>query len=455
MIISRKLVSAVAIIIVVVQLRAIAQKADHTHDLYTGNPIVSNIGLVDGHMRIFNERIYLYAGHDYSPDKTSYNNRMWWIWSTTDLHNWTCESTLRPTILGFPEDFSRCWATDAISRNGKYYWYLCDPDQTYVVVSETPIGPWKSPLVSMPLMKGRDPAAFIDDDGKAYLITDVWNYLIAELGEDMISLAEEPQKIKINNPRGPYNFDGKNNEKPTDDKPSLHKHNGKYYLSWGCYYAMSDHVYGPYTYKGCFIVEDRTEPAFRGNKMGLTYDRHGSFFEWNNQSYFNCNDLSSNGAKEWWRNTIIMYIHYRDNGEIEPAYINRIGVGQYDALGKIEAENYYKAIAAEKRQNGENGFEVRGLNAGSSLLYPNVMNLQANCTVIFHVWSENPNGGIIEVWSDGDHSQLLGSCEVPETGGKYKNVECRLKNKANKQNIKLVFRGTGGEILRLDWMHFK
>lgn len=434
----------------------LAQITHSKQNCYAGNPIVPNIGLADGHMCVFNDRIYDFASHDYSPDSKDFVLKNWWVWSTNDLRTWTCEYTLSPDILGFPKGFKNCWATDALSRNGKYYWYLCNPDNTYVVVADSPAGPWKSPLGNKPLMSGRDPGGFIDDNGKAYLVTGVWNYTIAEMGDDLISLAETPKTIKIINPQGPYNFDGKNTQQPTDDKPFLHKHNGKYYLSWGCYYAMGDNVYGPYTYKGCFIVKERTDPEFSQPKAGLTQDRHGSFFKWNNQTYFNCNDLSSNGANMFWRNTIIMYIHYKDNGEIEPAYINRIGVAQYDAsTGRIEAENYYKAISVEKHQNKENGFEVRVHDNSSSLVYSNVMNLPQNCEALFQASSENPGGCVIEVWSDGKESKLLGTCNVPDTGGKYKTVKCRLKNGAEKQNIRLAFKGTGSELLQLDWLGFE
>ena len=424
--------------------------------LYTGNPIVPNIGLDDGHMRVYGDRIYNYASHDYSPENKGFVLKLWWIWSTNDLRTWTFENSLSPNTLGFPEGYKNCWATDALSKNGKYYWYLCNPGNSFVVVSDSPIGPWRTPLGNTPIMEGRDPGAFIDDDGKAYLVTGVWNYTIAELGEDMISLAEKPKTIEIINPRGLYNKDGTNTKMPTDDKPYLHKHKGKYYLSWGCYYAMAENVYGPYTYKASFIVEDRTEAEFSQPKSGLTHDRHGSFFEWNNQTYFNCNDLSSNGANPFWRNTIIMYIHYRDNGEIEPAYINKIGVGQYDAsAGKIEAENYYGAYGAEKRQNNENGFEMRGLNEKSSLLYNHVMNLKQNTHASFRVSSENPDGAIIEIWGEGADTLLLGTCKVPYTAGKYKTVNCKLNNKAEKQNIRFTFKGTGSELLRMDWIQFK
>ncbi len=439
-------------------LSAFAQTIDSNPDLRAGNPIVPNIGLTDGHMRVYGDRIYNFATHDYYPERKGFVMKHWWVWSSTDLLTWTCESILDPSVLGLPADFQDCWATDALTRNGTYYWYVCDPLQTYVVVSETPNGPWSSPLGNKPLTEGRDPGAFIDDDGKAYLVTGVWDFSIAELGDNMISLAEEPHTIKIINPRGPYNHDGKNSQEPTDDKAYLHKHNGRYYLSWGCYYAMAESVYGPYTYKGCFIVEGRTESEFRGGEFGVTHDRHGSFFQWNNQTYFNCNDLSSNGAHNFWRNTIIMYIHYRDNGEIEPAYINRIGVGQYDAAaGPIEAENYYLAMSAEKGQNREKGFEMKGLNAASSLVYSNVMNLPQNCEATFRISSYNRGGGVIEVWHDGDDSddsELLGTCEVPETGGRYATVKCRLKNKAEELSIRLAFKVGGKESFRLDWISF-
>ena len=188
---------AVALIFSIKGQSVVAQETHSKQNLYAGNPIVPNIGLDDGHMRVFGDRIYDFASHDYSPESKDFVLKIWWEWSTSDLRTWTCESTLSPDVLGFPKGFKDCWATDALSRNGKYYWYLCNPDNTYVVASDSPSGPWKSPLGNKPLMSGRDPAAFIDDNGKAYLVTGVWNYSIAEMGDDMTSLAESSKTIKI------------------------------------------------------------------------------------------------------------------------------------------------------------------------------------------------------------------------------------------------------------------
>ena len=38
-----------------------------------------------------------------------------------------------------------------------------------------------------------------------------------------------------------------------DDKPFLHKMNGLYYLSWGCWYAVGSSPYGPFNFSGSVI----------------------------------------------------------------------------------------------------------------------------------------------------------------------------------------------------------
>ena len=159
--------------------------------------------------------------------------------------------------------FQGCWATDAAERNGRYYWYFSEGPKTGVVVGETPAGPWRDPLggplvaEGMVPVKAYDPGILVDDDGSAYIVFGVWDYYVARLGEDMISLAEKPRRVTIHNPEGPYGR-GK-----TDDKPYLHKRGGIYYLSWGCFYAMSESVYGPYECRGSVLAEENVDAAFR------------------------------------------------------------------------------------------------------------------------------------------------------------------------------------------------
>lgn len=427
-----------------------------------GNPIIQNQGVCDPHIRIYDGRAWLYASQDYSVSNPTHDMRLWWVWSSADLVNWTMENCLRPetTHLNNP-NFRACWATDSATRNGKYYWYYSvSMHGTGVVVGDTPRGPWsESKPIHFPGAKTKtyDPGILMDDGGTNYIIVGAFDYYIARLGDDMMSLAEPPRLIEIAGKRGPYG------EGKTDDKPYLHKRNGKYYLSWGCYYAMADNPYGPYTYKGVILVKDRIAPAFQQPAMkcedgGWVHDRHGSFFEFNNQWYFACNTSSGPGCAKFFRGSVMGYVHYRDNGEIEPVYIEEAGVGQYDAAqGRVEAENYFSMSNVVKRQCPAGGFEIGGVKDGSYLYYPRVYNLPGKrITLSFRV-SSVVEGATIEVRARKLDGSVLTKCVVPKTDdwATYQTVAVPFGGVEGQADLYLVFKGPGEELLRLDWMEFE
>ena len=385
----------------------------------------------------------------------------WWVWSSADLVNWKQEGTLKPEDTFLKRPFNECWATFGATKNGKYYWYFsAGPTEVGVVVGDSPAGPWKDPLGKPLLAKGftptaqRDPDILMDDDGQAYMVYGAFKYFIVRLNDDMISLAETPRRVQLDREFGPYGA-GK-----TDDKPSLHKRNGIYYLSWSSFYAMSTNVYGPYTFKGSVIVKENVAPEFQVDKAvrkyDLWHDRHGNFFNWHNQWYYACNDKSQPDRSSY-RDSCLSYVHYRDNGEMAPIRLDAIGVGQYDAKQpRIEAEDYFDMENAEVKECPAGGFEVRGLRAGSRLVYPNIKNLPPNATVYFNAASGNPNGGSIEIREGGANGELLGTCTVPNTGGwdKYQTISCPLINSSGKKSLCLTFKGGAKELLRLDWLKF-
>lgn len=110
-----------------------------------------------------------------------------------------------------------------MERNGKYYFYFSRGSLNIgVMVADTPVGPWRDPLGKPFLAEGfvptktPDPGLFKDDDGECYVVFGTFDFYIARLNEDMISLAETPRKINIINLEAPYGKD------KTDDKPYLH-----------------------------------------------------------------------------------------------------------------------------------------------------------------------------------------------------------------------------------------
>lgn len=426
------------------------------------NPIVPNKGLNDPHIHIFKDTAYVYASHDKSIDNKKFIMEDWWVWSSPDLVNWTQRSVLNPKDTYIGKDFSSCWATDVGYKNGKYYFYFSEGnEQTGVVVGNTPVGPWKDPLGKPLLTSELTPTheydmAIFEENGDYYIIFGVWDYYIAKLNEDMISLAETPKKIVINNPRGPYNRDGKNKEMPTDDKPFVHQYNGKYYLSWGCFYAMSDNLYGPYDYKETIIKEESfaegyAEPTWPN---GFLQGRHGSFFEWHNQWYFVYCDISQTGNR-YFRDAFISYVHYKENGDMATIRVDGIGVGQYDANnGAIEAEDYFKANKVDKVENVMGGFSISSEENSSFVTYPNIQNLKAKSTIEFEVLSKTDTE--IEVREGSPNGNLLSICKFTANSTKaFKKESFKIEELSNGQTICLVFKPSATSNLKINRFRFK
>jgi hypothetical protein len=263
-----------------------------------------------------------------------------------------------------------------------------------VVVGDTAAGPWRDPLGKALIPAGsvateaRDPGILQEPDGTSYLIFGTFDFYIARLNEDMISLAEPPRLIEIRNKQGPYG-PGK-----TDDKPYMHRRGELYYLSWGSYYAISDSAYGPFETRGALIRADHVDREFNDrtnfdhsmkNLAGvppesraidyLNYDRHGSFFELRGQWYFICNEQLLPGYTSFFRTSVLSYVHYHDNGDIAPIELRRIGVGRYDAERGIDAADCFSVTGGEIREMG-NGFAVQIKQRKATLTYPNVHNLR-------------------------------------------------------------------------------
>lgn len=292
----------------------------------SGNPILPGKGVCDPHVRVYGDTAYLYATHDADSRSTDFVMHDWWIYSSKDLVDWNYECTIYPQQTYYGKSDPNCWAVDAIDRGGKYYLYFSrGPKEIGVLEADTPTGPWRDPLAKPLIADGlvpveaRDPGLFRDADGECYIVFGTWEYYIARLSSDMISLAEEPRKLQILDPEGPY---GKGK---TDDKPYLHSHGGLYYLSWGCYYAVSENLYGPYQCKGSVITEESIIPEYRYTHQDITYDRHGSFFCFKNRWFFICNEMGLT-QNTYFRDSSIAEVFYTDTGDIEPLRFLKQGV---------------------------------------------------------------------------------------------------------------------------------
>ena len=405
------------------------------------NPIIPRMGVCDPHMHVFDGRVWLYATHDANPGSPDYRMHDWQIWSSADCVEWRFESTVRPEDF-FMGPSDRCWAVDCAKRNGKYYYYFSDGNErTGVVVGDSPAGPFVD-VLGKPLLDGTvtttreyDPCVFEDDDGEFYLIFGgpAWcygegcGYFIARLNEDMISLAETPRPLLVNH--------------PADDKASINKFNGKYYLTYGGFYAISDNIYGPYEFMGHTSASND----------------HTSYFEWNGQIFNAITVVDHYGQ---YRSSGMCYVHIGENGELmtDPLIVE-YGVGQYDSdWNRIEAEWFMRGENVKKMyaKTIYGGSFAVFSDQEAVVVYPKVRNL-ADKEGVALSGMYTGTGGVIELYEGDENGCLIGSARVGAEKADFQGVNAMIALKeplGDVADICFVLKPDADSTLYLDHFHF-
>ena len=413
------------------------------------NPVIGSIGMSDPHVRVFNDTIYLYTGHDSDPEDKTWVMKNWRVFSSTNLTNWTLRETISPTDNYMDDNSTDCWAGDAASRNGKYYFYFSDRKRGVgVMVADSPTGPFTDPLGKPLVAPMHDPTILIDDNlhRTPYIIygdKSGGGFHVARLNEDMISLAEAPAPIKI------YGEEWENAPEWMD-KNYIFKRNGIYYLSWGGDYAVSDNIYGPYTCAGQL-----------GKGYHLNEFAHGSFFEWKGQFYHIWCYYIQPGFK--YRESIITYCHVDDDGNIvtDTKFLDKHfnnGVGQYNAAWEsIEAEWFYEISGnIQKQGDVQNGFMLTNIKDGDWIKFANVSFKKEyhSCTakVAF-----TGNEGFLQVTTDSVNGNVIGEATFPraESSEGLQEVSFNTERFTGRKDIYFVFRGSENSHLTLDWYRFE
>jgi len=158
------------------------------------------------------------------------------VLKTKDFKNFTVEHLNWPTkkaCTSPTSNGSMVWAPSVRkAANGKFYMYVAVGSETWVGVSDRPLGPWKNakpdntPLIAAnqyPTVHNIDPDCFIDNDGQAYLYWGSgfnWvngHCMVVKLKRDMISFDGKPIEITP-----PHYFEA----------PHMVKRKGVYYLMY-------------------------------------------------------------------------------------------------------------------------------------------------------------------------------------------------------------------------------
>lgn len=226
-----------------------------THEFEsTGNPIIRDKHTADPAVLVEGDTLWLFAGHDAAGNQSGYVMKDWLLYSTTDMKHWTeYPSPLRIDDFRWA-DSKQAYAGHVVKgKDGRYYWYVstnwCGIG---VAVADKITGPYRDAL-GKPLLTNKDcfaskhswacidPAILIDDDGTAYIIWGNRECYCAKLKDNMTETDGEIRRIDVPD---------------FTEAPWMHKHNGKYYLTYASgwpekiAYAVSDNIFGPYTPMG-------------------------------------------------------------------------------------------------------------------------------------------------------------------------------------------------------------
>ena len=251
-----------------------------------GNPLFRHKFTADPAPVVFGDELWLYTSHDLGREGRP-NLIDWCVFSTRDLSHWTeypCPLRLSDFTWIDPQK-AQAYAGQCIERNGKYYWYIStDACGIGVAVSDRPQGPFKDAL-GRPLLTNADcfasshewacidPSVMIDDDGQAYLFWGNGQCYWVRLKENMVETEGEIHQVTFP-PQITYT-----------EGPWVHKHGGKYYLTFACdfpekiAYALADRITGPYVFQDVISYvagnSSTTHPGiveFQGRQLFFTHD---------------------------------------------------------------------------------------------------------------------------------------------------------------------------------------
>ncbi len=288
----------------------------------TDNPIFKHEFTADPAPVVWNDTLWLFAGHDAVANAGHYNIPEWSLFATTDMKRWI-QYPSPMNIKDVKWDWShQAYAAHAIEHKGKYYFYFSTNGCGIgVAVSDRPEGPYKDALGTQLIRTEQcfgathgwrciDPAAYIDEDGQPWLFWGNGVCYYAKLKDNMIELDGEVKRVDLRS------------HLPFTEAPWIHKHNGKYYLTFATgfpeklAYAVSDRIDGVYECKGLLA-----ETAGNSNTT------HPGIVQFKGEWYLFTHDGTlQNGGGSYSRSVTVYKLHHNPDGTLRKVQLDSRGI---------------------------------------------------------------------------------------------------------------------------------
>lgn len=433
------------------------------------NPIVTQRYGADPGVMVYGDTVYVYCTNDsfeYQDGEVVENTygKIQTIncFSTKDMVNWTDHGAIPAAGQEGAAKWAACsWAPCAahktIDGKEKFFLYFANNGSGVgVLVSDSPTGPWEDPVGGPLVTQGTencggvvwcfDPAVLVDDDGTGYLYfggglpegeeASPKTVRVVRLGDDMVSLAGTPKVIDA-----PYLF----------EDSCITKIDGKYYYSYcsnwstggtefgaaAIEYMVGGSPMGPFEYVGEFFKNP-------GVYFGVWGNNHHTLFAFQGKYYlaYHARALETAQLKKslGYRSTQIDEVTVKD-GVIQEVKPTMAGVGQLSYVNPYETvQAETMAIQAGILVTGVGNTIVTDISDGD---WTGVKGVDFGGGASAVTLSVKAGGsGRIEIHADSPEGRLLGTAEVSDTEGAFREITASLKQAADVLDIYFVFRGT-------------
>jgi hypothetical protein len=423
------------------------------------NPIVQTIYTADPAPLVHDGRVYLYTGHD-EDGSTWFTMKEWRVYSSTDMVNWTDHGS--PLSLAtFSWASADAWAGQVIERGGKFYWYVPVKNRATgrmaigVAVADSPTGPFRDAL-GRPLVENGeiDPTVFVDDDGQAYLYWGNPNLWYVRLNSDMVSYSGGPAQIPLTT-QGFGTRNG-NPDRPTlyEEGPWVYKRDGTYYMVFSAQccsefiaYSTAPGPTGPWTYRGTIMPT-----------QGSSFTNHAGVIDYRGNSYFFYHNGALPGGGGFTRSVAVEQFSYQADGRFPTITMTTTGapqVGTLDPYVRQEAETIAWASGVETEPSSEGGMNVGWIENGDWIRVKGAA-FGAGARSLEARVASATSGGRMEIRLDAPGGTLVGTCEVPATGGwqNWTTVSCPVSGATGTHDVYFRYTGGSGNLFNVNWWRF-
>lgn len=425
------------------------------------NPIVQTIFTADPAPIVHNGRVYVYTGHD-EDKSTWFTMKDWRCFSSADMVNWT-HHAVPLSVTSFAWARADAWAGHVIERSGKFYFYVPVNRKgggmsIGVAVSDSPTGPFKD-AIGKPLIAvgdgNIDPAAFLDDDGQAYLYWGNPKLKYVKLNPDMTSFDESTGIVEV--PFTPENF-GKR-DKPGDKRTTLYeegpwpyKRNGLYYMVFAAgpipehiSYSTGPSATGPWTYRGKVMPTE-----------GRSFTNHPGLIDFKGRSYFFYHNGALPGGGGFTRSVCVEQFEYNADGTIPTLKMSKDGpkpVAHLNPFEKTEAETICWASGVETAEDGKGAVYVTDISDGDYIKVKAV-DFGEQGTKRFLARIAALGEASIDIRLDAVDGKIVGTLKAKPTGSgdTWETQSADVTSVTGVHDVYFTFTGQG---MNFDWWQFQ